>query len=94
MALLAALAQIQWPRPSTYIHYYTYMYIYKALIRLCVCVCWVLRMRPVFTVLLTAFLSSNCNELHELALERKKKVVAAAAAAAAAARNTLLAKNL
>jgi len=44
-------------------------------------------MRPVFTVLLTAFLSSNCNELHELALERKKVV------AAAAARNTLLAKN-
>lgn len=75
MALLAALAQIQWPRPSTYIHYYTYMYIYKALIRLCVCVCWVLRMRPVFTVLLTAFLSSNCNELHELALERKKKLL-------------------
>lgn len=73
------------------------MCLYKSLIplRVCVCVCWVLRMRPVFTVLLTAFLSSNCNELHELALERKKVVAAVAAtAAAAAARNTLLAKNL
>lgn len=69
VAVVVALAQTKAGALHLYISVCLCLCVY-----VCVCVCCaVLRMRPVFTVLLTAFLSScnqtTCIKLHELALK-------------------------